>query len=384
MNAPFRLLPPPAFLAEPELARVLAALSGARVVGGAVRDAMLGIAIGDIDLAVAMPPDAVIAALRRAGLRAIPTGLAHGTVSTLAGTRLVEITTLRRDIATDGRHARVAFTDAWEEDAARRDFTINALSLTPDGTVYDYCGGRDDLAAGRVRFVGDPGRRLAEDYLRLLRFFRFQARYGHVPPDAATKAALRAAIPGLARLSPERIWAELKRLLTAPDPAPALALMAELGVLDAVLPEGADAGARLPAPPDPILRLAAILRGDGDALAERLRLSKAERTRLAAFRQPPPNPARLAEALAETPADILAGRALIAGETELAARLRTMAAPSFPLSGRDVVALGVAPGPRVGSLLAETRAFWLARGCRDDAERCRSHLAALIAEQGAP
>ncbi len=384
MNAPFRLLPPPAFLAEPELARVLAALSGARVVGGAVRDAMLGIAIGDIDLAVAMPPDAVIAALRRAGLRAIPTGLAHGTVSTLAGTRLVEITTLRRDIATDGRHARVAFTDAWEEDAARRDFTINALSLTPDGAVYDYCGGRDDLAAGRVRFVGDPGRRLAEDYLRLLRFFRFQARYGHVPPDAATKAALRAAIPGLARLSPERIWAELKRLLTAPDPAPALALMAELGVLDAVLPEGADAGARLPVPPDPILRLAAILRGDGDALAERLRLSKAERTRLAAFRRPPPDPARLAEALAETPADILAGRALIAGETELAARLRTMAAPAFPLSGRDVVALGVAPGPRVGSLLAETRAFWLARGCRDDAEICRAHLADLIAEQATP
>ncbi len=377
MNAPARHLPPPAFLAEPELARVFAALPSARVVGGAVRDAILGIAVGDIDLATPLPPAEVMAALTRAGLRALPTGLAHGTVSTLAGPRHVEITTLRRDLETDGRHARVAFTDAWEEDAKRRDFTINALSMTPDGAVFDYGGGLDDLAAGRVRFVGDPARRLAEDHLRLLRFFRIQARYGRTPPDAATLASLRAAIPGLARLSPERVWSELKRLLAAPDPAPTLRLMAELGVLAAVLPEGVEAGARLPAPPDPLLRLAAILRGDPDVLADRLRLSRAERARLVAYRAPPPDPADLTRALADTAPEILAGRALLAGQPDLAARIRALPVPVFPLAGRDVLALGLPPGPEVGRLLAETRARWLAAGC-PGAEACRAMLAGLV------
>lgn len=379
MTLPACHLPPPAFLAEPALARVFAALPSARVVGGAVRDAVLGIAVSDIDLAAPLPPDEVMAALRRAGLHAIPTGLAHGTVTTLAGPRAVEITTLRRDLETDGRHARVAFTDAWEEDAQRRDFTINALSMTPDGAVYDYCGGLDDLAAGRVRFVGDPARRLAEDYLRLLRFFRFQARYGRTPPDAATKASLQAAIPGLAGLSPERVWSEIKRLLAAPDPAPTLRLMAELGVLAAVLPEGADAGARLPARPDPLLRLAAILRGDPEALADRLHLSRAERARLAALRAPPPDPRFLAQALAETPADILAGRALIAGDEALAARIGATPAPVFPLAGRDALALGVPPGPEIGRLLAQARARWLQAGC-PDAAACRAILADLVKE----
>jgi poly(A) polymerase/tRNA nucleotidyltransferase (CCA-adding enzyme) len=381
MTGPACHLPPPAFLAEPDLARVFAALP-ARVVGGAVRDAILGVAVGDIDLATPLSPAAVMAALAKAGLRALPTGLAHGTVSTLAGARHVEITTLRRDVETDGRHARVAFIDAWEEDSRRRDFTFNALSMTADGAVFDYCGGLDDLAAGRVRFVGDPARRLAEDYLRLLRFFRFQARYGRTAPDAATIASLRAAIPGLARLSPERVWAELKRLLAAPDPAPTLRLMAELGVLAAVLPEGADAGARLPAPPDPILRLAAILRGDPERLADRLRLSRAERALLVAFRAPPPDPADLTRALADTEADILAGRALIAGQTDLADRIRAMSAPVFPLAGRDVLALGVPPGPKIGRLLAETRARWLAAGC-PGAEACRTILAGLVKENTA-
>ncbi len=383
MTEPARWITPPAFLAEAELARVMAALPSARVVGGAVRDSLLGLAVGDIDLAVPLPPETVMAALRAAGLRVFPTGLTHGTVSTLAGARQVEITSLRRDIETDGRHARIVFTDAWEEDAARRDFTLNALSMTKAGAIFDYVGGLADLASGRVRFVGDPAQRLAEDYLRLLRFFRFQARYGRVPPDAQTKAALRAAVPGLARLSPERVWAELKRLLAAPDPAPALAMMAELGVLAAVLPEGVTAEAALPAEPDPLLRLAAIFRGDPDRLAARLRLSHAEQARLVALRQPPPDPARLREALAETPADILAGRALIAGEKALAAQIMATEAPRFPFSGRDVLALGIPPGPEVGRLLARARARWLAAGC-PDAAASRAILADVLTAERAP
>ena len=168
---------------------------------------------------------------------------------------------------TDGRHAVVAFTDDWQEDAARRDFTMNALSMTRDGAVFDYFGGIADLRAGVVRFVGDPATRIAEDYLRILRFFRFHARYAAGPPDAAAVAAIRAGVPGLARLSAERVWSELTRILAAPDPRGAVALMAELGVLAAVIPEGADP-ARLArvvatdAPPDPLLRLAALLTGD--------------------------------------------------------------------------------------------------------------------------
>ena len=222
----------------------------------------------------------------------MPTGIAHGTVTAVSGGRGFEVTTLRRDVQTDGRHAVVAFTDDWRADAARRDFTINAMSMTRDGAVFDYFGGIADLRAGVVRFVGDPATRIAEDYLRILRFFRFHARYAAGPPDAAAVAAIRAGVPGLARLSAERVWSELTRILAAPDPRAAVALMAELGVLAAVLPEGADP-ARLArvvaagAPADPLLRLAALLTGDPAAFADRLRLSTAERDRLVALRAAP-------------------------------------------------------------------------------------------------
>ena len=207
-------------------------------------------------------PERVIPALTDAGIKVVPTGLAHGTVTAVVNGRGFEVTTLRRDIETDGRHAVVAFTADWRQDASRRDFTINAMSMTRDGTVFDYFGGTADLAAGRIRFVGDPATRIAEDYLRILRFFRFYARYGRVPPDPDTLAALQAGIPGLARLSIERVWDELRRILAAPDPSEAVELMGHLGIWAAVLPEAAAVSRLAGLPADPVLRLAAMLTGD--------------------------------------------------------------------------------------------------------------------------
>jgi poly(A) polymerase/tRNA nucleotidyltransferase (CCA-adding enzyme) len=381
---------PPGFLADPALAAVLAALPDARVVGGAVRDWLAGRPVSDIDLATALAPAAVTAALAGAGLRAVPTGVDHGTVTALSGGRGFEVTTLRRDVETDGRHAVVAFTDDWRADAARRDFTINAMSMTRDGAVFDYFGGRDDLAAGVVRFVGDPATRIAEDALRILRFFRFHARYGRGEPDAAAVAAISGGLDGLAILSPERVWSEWLRILAAPDPAGAVALMAATGVLAAVLPEGADpaALARLVAaraPADPLLRLAALSTGDPEALATRLRLSGAERERLAALRAGPvPLPgaddAALRRALADTPAEVLIGRAWLAGAgwKDVRDRLGALPRPVFPLEGRDVLALGVPEGPRVGALLRAVRQWWLDGGCLADAAACREALARRV------
>ena len=221
-----------------------------------------------------------MAALRQAGVKVVPTGLGHGTVTAVVDGRGFEITTLRRDVETDGRHAVVAFTEDWRLDASRRDFTINAMSMARDGTLFDYFDGTADLQAGRVRFVGDPATRIAEDYLRILRFFRFYARYGRVPPDPATLAALRDGIPGLSRLSVERVWMELRRILAAPDPEEAVGLMARLGIWAAVLPEAQAASRLAGLPADPVLRLAAMLTGDPLALAARLKMSNEDRERL--------------------------------------------------------------------------------------------------------
>jgi poly(A) polymerase/tRNA nucleotidyltransferase (CCA-adding enzyme) len=393
---------PPAILGRGAPAAVLAALPGARAVGGAVRDALAGRPVHDVDIAAPLPPETIAQRLTRAGLKVFETGLAHGTVTAVLAGEPVEVTSLRRDIATDGRHAEVEWTMDWREDAARRDFTINAMSLSAEGALWDYFGGRGDLAAGRVRFVGDPAVRLAEDYLRALRFFRFQARYGRGAPDPAAVAAIRAAVPGLARLSVERVWMELKRLLEAPDPTAALALMAETGVLPAVLPEGfdlrrLDALIAAGAPADPLLRVAALLPPNVAVLplAARLRLSRQEAAFLDAVRRTdraPPCSASEAQVrawAAEVGADAIA-QSWIAGierggdcwparrdyVTHHAEALR------FALQGRDALALGVPPGPQVGTLLQAVRAWWLEGGCTADREACLGRLRTLAIGRG--
>jgi poly(A) polymerase len=389
IDTPVLRIDPPDFLAEPALSAVMAALPEARVVGGAVRDVLAGRVVGEVDLATPRRPEQVTEALAAAGMRAVPTGLDHGTVTALSGARGFEVTTLRRDVETDGRHAVVAFTDNWRADATRRDFTINAMSLTRAGEVFDYFGGIDDLRAGILRFVGDPATRIAEDYLRILRYFRFFARYSSKPADPAALDAIRTGVPGLAGLSVERVWSELTRILSAPDPRAAIGLMEQLGVLAAVLPEGADASrlARLieaDAPVDPLLRLAALLTGDPAALAARLRLSAAERDRLTALRagpmaRPSDDDATLRRLLADEAQKTLIDRTWLAGGSApewaaLRARLAAIPRPVFPLEGRDVLALGEPEGPRVGALLRAVRQWWLDGGCVADKEACRAEL----------
>ena len=409
-DGPAFRIAPPEWTADLALQAVLHALPGARLVGGCVRDALAGRAVADVDLATPLPPDQAVHALQAAGLRVVPTGLQHGTVTAVSGGRGFEVTTLRRDESTDGRHAVVAWTDDWREDAARRDFTMNAMSMQGPGSmqrpgsmqgtgpsqewaVWDYFGGAADLAAGRVRFVGDAAARIAEDYLRILRFFRFHARYGSGPPDPAALAALQGCVPGLARLSPERVWSELKRILATPDPRGAVALMMELGVLAALLPPPLDPARlnRLVAaggPPDPLLRLAALAPTAGAPLAEALRMATAERDRLLALHGPAPAPgwddAALRRLLADAPTGAVPGRAWLAQADAgadgdwpaLHARLSALPRPRFPLAGRDALALGIMPGPEVGKRLAAVRTWWMAGGCVASAAACRTRLAA--------
>ena len=377
IGQPALMLDHPAFLDDPALRAVLAALPEARIVGGAVRDAIAGRSIADIDLATPHSPDEVAAALRRAGLKAVPTGLDHGTITAIADHRGFEVTTLRRDVETDGRHARVEFTQDWRADAARRDFTINALSMTPDGQVFDYFTGIPDLHAGRVRFVGDPALRIAEDYLRILRYFRFQARYGTGEPDRSVIAPIRAGVPGLAQLSGERVWSELKRILATPDPWPTITLMHDLGVLDAILPHASSSSvsagdSHFPSRPmdlpDAILTLAAL----GPRDTSRLRLSAAEQDKLTALAAAPALPENatdtdLRRALADTKPDILTGRAWLAQRSPaLGARIQTTPVPVFPLQGRDLQVIGIPPGPEMGVILRDLRAWWLEQGCEAD------------------
>ena len=372
-------------LDDPALAAVLGALPAARLVGGVVRDTLAGRTVADVDLATPEPPDRVIAALNAAGLKHAPTGLAHGTVTAISGGRGFEVTTLRRDEQTDGRHAVVAWTDDWREDAARRDFTINAMSMARDGTVFDYFGGRADLEAGLVRFVGEAGARIAEDYLRVLRFFRFHGRYGAGPPDAETAEALRDGVAGLEFLSLERVWMELKRILLLDDPAPTVALMAELGVLAAVLPGAVDVAAlgrlvRAGAPADAMLRLAAL--HPGTTAVARFKLSNAEAATLDSLAGAAPDPAwdddALYRAMADTEPSALVGRAWLHGADATTIARLAGRRPVFPLQGRDALAMGVPPGPAVGAKLAVVRDWWLAGGCRADAAACRAELARLV------
>ncbi|WP_298284619.1 CCA tRNA nucleotidyltransferase [Acidocella sp.] len=371
---------------------VWAALPEARIVGGAVRDALLGRESADIDMASPLPPGVVMARAGLAGLKAVPTGIAHGTVTVVAAGKGFEVTTLRRDVATDGRHAVVEFTDDWRADAARRDFTINAMSMDQEGRVFDYFGGRDDLAAGRVRFVGGAAARICEDYLRVLRYFRFFARYGRGAPDPEALAAIGANRAGVAGLSAERVWHELKLILQAPLPCAAVRLMAESGVLGLVWPEAVparlEALARDNAPVAPLLRVAALGVGDVGAFAARLRLSGAEAARLRAYvapngLAPGDDDDTVRRALCDDPAEVLAARTWLAGGggpawDGLRARLAALPRPVLPLQGRDLLALGVRPGPELGRVLRGVEAWWRTGGCVAERAACLDEARGLM------
>jgi poly(A) polymerase/tRNA nucleotidyltransferase (CCA-adding enzyme) len=365
----------------PGMMEIWDALPEARVAGGAVRDWLAGREIADVDFATPLEPREVMARLRDAGIKAVPTGLAHGTVTAVLAGRGFEITTLRRDVVTDGRHAVVEFTDDWRLDASRRDFTINAMFCTRGGELLDFFGGREDLAAGRVRFVGSAAERIAEDYLRILRFFRFFARYGSGPADSEAAAAILALRESVRTLSVERVWSEFKKILATEDPRAAVALMQETGVLALLIP-GANID-RLGAiiaeggPRDAMLRVAALMGPDTADFAAKWKLSGAEAEALEALAQPlrlGPNSsdAELRAALADEPGENLIRRSwLTQGKAGLRVRLRAVEAPVFPLRGGDITALGMAPGPRVGEVLHLVREWWKAGGCVADAEECR-------------
>ena len=372
------------------LAAVVKALAGeVRLVGGVVRDTLAGQPTKDVDLATPLRPEAVLAKLASAKLKAVPTGLAHGTVTAVVAGRPFEITTLRRDISTDGRRATVSFTDDWREDAARRDFTINALYADPaTGEIFDYFGGVDDLKAGIVRFIGDPLTRIAEDHLRILRYFRFNARFSKAAPHAESLAACRARANDLMALSRERIAMELLALLALPDPAAAVSLMIDNGIFVPVLPEIADATSlrRLierehanAIAVAPLRRLAALLPADpalAEDVANRLRLSNAERKHLITLAQRTSADADNPKALAYRLGVVAAADRLLLGNGEVSA-LRGWTPPKFPLTGGAIVAKGVQAGPEVARILQAAERQWVEEGF-PNARRVEEILDSLI------
>jgi poly(A) polymerase len=411
-----------AWFSDPALVRVLSLLNSdggeARVAGGAVRNSLMGLPVADIDIATTLPPQDVVERAKAADIKAVPTGIEHGTVTLVIGGKPFEVTTLRRDVVTDGRHAEVMFGTDWQTDAERRDLTINALYATQDGTVIDLVNGLPDIESRTVRFIGDAAKRIAEDHLRILRFFRFFALYGSGRPDAEGLKACARAKDKLGRLSAERVWSETKKLLGAPDPGRALLWMRQAGVLSEILPEtekwGIDAMPGLIEAekafgwqPDALLRLAAIVPPDRErlrALAERLRLSKAEAAVLDGWAAAP----EIAPKLAETAFDRLlyrngpkglsmrlrlalaSARARGLGDTDalafaglcqrLLARAEKWQKPAFPLTGADVLAAGVPAGPDVGTMLARIEDEWVGGNFHDDRARLLARLKALAGE----
>jgi poly(A) polymerase len=377
-------------------------------VGGCVRDSLLERAVGDIDIATVLAPDEVSRRLRDAGLKVVPTGLAHGTVTAVVEGKPFEITTLRVDVDTDGRRATIAYTDDWVADARRRDFTVNALFADSTGAIFDPVGGLQDLKAKRLRFVGDAEQRIREDVLRLLRFFRFYAHFASPPPDREAIAACAKLADLLPTLSGERVAAETFKLLAADDPATTMSLMSANGILQHFLPEAKEID-RLAAlvtvegivdRGDPLRRLAAGLKTDGsgaDAIAERLRLSNADRGRL---RELVAADQRLTrdmdtqmrrETLYRLGADRWRDRVLIDWAEEIALggspdshfseAWRDLydlpddgTPPAFPLQGHDVLALGIAAGPAVGRHLGQVEEWWIAGGFAADRKACLSKL----------
>jgi poly(A) polymerase len=409
-NRPLEAAP---WLKSPALARVFAALDPeggkVRVIGGAVRNTLMGIPVTDIDLATELVPEAVIARATKAGLVVHPTGLDHGTVTVVADGHPFEVTTLRRDVETDGRRAVVAFTRDWHEDALRRDFTINALSCDAGGTIYDTVGGLEDIEARRVRFIGKAEDRIREDYLRILRFFRFTAAYGEGAPDARGLAACLALKDGMARLSAERIGAEIMKFIVTSRACEIADIMESGGIFESITGHAAvpDALLRLQGieralgeAPDAIARLAVLLVRSADearALAQRLRLSNAESSALAAVADgnltgTPETTEEAAKAQFYRLGAEAYSRAIRADwarcgapTTDPAWRVKSLLAtrwspPRMPFSGADVLALGIPAGPRVGRALRAFEAWWIEAGFPDDRTAQCARLAAL-AEQ---
>jgi poly(A) polymerase len=389
----------PARMTDAPTRRVLDALTtsgiAVRFVGGCVRNAVLKREIDDIDLAVDKPPETVMRALEVAKIKAIPTGLKHGTVTAIADHGRFELTTLRRDVETDGRRAVVAFTDDWLEDASRRDFTFNALYADADGTLYDPFDGRADLAAGRVRFIGEADQRIAEDHLRVLRFFRFHAWFGKGAVDPAGFDACRRNAGSVRGLSGERVCKELLRLLQAPAPADSVEAMSEAGALDHWLPEYTNAKclSALIAredKPDALRRLAAILPAGADATAigKRLKLSTQESLRLDVIlaREPVIDVAGGRRAWRAQIYDLGNGlyidRLLLAvdapGDWRAALNVaRSWMPPELPVSGDDALKLGLKPGPKVGALLEAVERLWIAGDFSADRAACLAELERL-------
>jgi len=408
-------------MTAPETQTLFAALGAdgaeVRFVGGCVRDALANRPVNDIDVATTSRPNDTVTLLENAGIRAIPTGIEHGTVTATLGDQTFEVTTLREDVATDGRRATVSYTDDWFADAKRRDFTFNAMTATLDGDVYDPYNGIADLAHGRVQFIGKAKDRIAEDYLRILRFFRFQATHGRPPANKDALSACRQAADQLATLSGERVRAEMLRILGTLGVADTLLLMRGEGVLQQVFPEAGDVG-RLRAMVwlttraikldsvsfDPILNLAAALTIDGvETLADRWKLSGKDRTRLKKMStpleiEPDASGGTVQKYLYIHGADQLRDRALLewAGEVSMDARLpatRTAAwvalleqaetwnaseFPIFPLTGNDVMAMGIDPGPQVGEFLAHARDWWCDGGFVASKDECLHHLSKIV------
>lgn len=405
-----------AWLRSASLGRLFDAFpaDGLRCVGGCIRDSLAGLEVKDVDLATPLPPDSVIARLRAAAIHLVPTGLKHGTVTAVIGHQPFEITTLRRDVETDGRHAEVAFIDDWQADAARRDLTINAIYCDRGGVLFDPFDGAGDLAAGRVRFVGDARARITEDYLRLLRYFRFHARYGRGAPDAAAIDAARDLAPGLVRLSAERVHDELKKLLAGPRVGETLALMAEAGILPHIDPavRAVDRLGRLVsveevasrASPgigvDPVRRMAALLDPSDPDVGARLRFSRKEIARIGAAQAREPVMTADADRRArrslifDLGPEIYRDRCLLAWADDRAvpdgpvadrwlaqlAEADTWHPPRFPVDGRDALAIGLATGPEVGVALDRVRDWWRDGGFAADRAACLARLRTVAAE----
>ncbi|NLR96748.1 CCA tRNA nucleotidyltransferase [Rhizobium sp. P38BS-XIX] len=407
-----------AWFRDKGLERVLSLLNAdggeGRVVGGAVRNSLMGLPVADIDVATTLLPEAVVERAGAAGIKAVPTGIVHGTVTLVIDGKPFEITTLRRDVETDGRRARVAFSDDWQADAERRDLTVNALYASADGEVVDLVGGLADLERRNIRFIGDAATRIAEDYLRILRFFRFFAYYGSGRPDADGLRACAAARSKISTLSAERVWSEMKKLLAAADPGRALLWMRQVGILTEILPEtekwGIDAVPALIAteqvlhwPADPMLRLAAIVPPDAARLAklaERLRLSKAEAAYLQAWANAPVVKDDMSEAAFDRllyrhePSGVATrlklALAVARGKAEsdfeemsrsarlgkLLDRIAAWKKPAFPISGADALAAGIPAGPRIGELLGILEQAWVDGNFKGD----RASLLARLKE----